>query len=91
MMSVFYKFTKSGIYDHTFIHRAVWAAGSGDSVEAWRTQMVVVQAVARFMQEYKEENWMLPTMYTACLDLRYISLKCIPLYPLEFKFRYGIY
>lgn len=50
--------------------RAAWAAGSGDTVEAWRTQMVVVQAVARFMQECKEENWMLPVMYTSCLDLR---------------------
>lgn len=35
--------------------------------------MVVVQAVARFMQEYKEENWMLPVMYTACLDVRYVT------------------
>ncbi|KAG0693649.1 PCI domain-containing protein 2 [Chionoecetes opilio] len=50
--------------------RATWAAGSGATVEAWRTQMVVVQAVARFMQECKEENWMLPVMYTSCLDLR---------------------
>ncbi|XP_045127999.1 PCI domain-containing protein 2-like isoform X1 [Portunus trituberculatus] len=54
--------------------RAAWAAGSGDTVEAWRTQMVVVQAVARFMQDCKEENWMLPVMYTSCLDLRLFAL-----------------
>lgn len=54
--------------------RATWAAGSGNTVEAWRTQMVVVQAVARFMQECKEENWMLPVMYTSCLDLRLFAV-----------------
>ncbi|XP_045604612.1 PCI domain-containing protein 2 [Procambarus clarkii] len=54
--------------------RAVWAAGSGDCVDAWKTQMVVVQAVSRFMQELKEENWMLPIMYSACLDLRLFAL-----------------
>lgn len=50
--------------------RAVWAMSERNRVEAWRTQMVVVQAVSRFMTECKEENWMLPVMYTACLDLR---------------------
>ncbi|KAK7073186.1 PCI domain-containing protein 2 [Halocaridina rubra] len=54
--------------------RAVWAAGNGDCVEAWKTQMLVVQSVSRFMSEFKEENWMLPVMYTTCLDLRLYAL-----------------
>ncbi|KAK4318719.1 hypothetical protein Pmani_010291 [Petrolisthes manimaculis] len=54
--------------------RAVWAIAERNRVEAWRIQMVVVQAVSRFMTECKEENWMLPVMYTACLDLRLFAL-----------------
>ncbi|XP_047497572.1 PCI domain-containing protein 2-like [Penaeus chinensis] len=54
--------------------RAVWAASSGDCVEAWKTQMIVVHSIARFLQEFKEEKWMLPMMNNACLDLRLFAL-----------------
>ena len=40
----------------------------------WKSQCSVVTAVARFMTESKEENWMLPLMNTACLELRLQSI-----------------
>lgn len=54
--------------------RVIWAISNSDPVEAWKSQTVVVQAVAKFMTEYKEENWMLPLMYTTCLDLRLFAM-----------------
>ncbi|KAA0185228.1 hypothetical protein HAZT_HAZT011682 [Hyalella azteca] len=46
----------------------------GKVLEMWQAQCAMVTAVARFMTESKEENWMLPLMNTACLELRLQSI-----------------
>lgn len=54
--------------------KAMWAIYNSNKVEAWKAQTMVVQGVVKFMTEYKEENWMLPLMYTTCLDLRLFAM-----------------
>ena len=46
----------------------------GKVLEMWEAQSAMVSAVARFMTESKEENWMLPLMNTVCLELRLQSI-----------------
>ncbi|KAF2350529.1 Proteasome component (PCI) domain [Trinorchestia longiramus] len=46
----------------------------GKVLEIWKAQSSMVTAVARFMTESKEENWMLPLMNTVCLELRLQSV-----------------
>lgn len=46
----------------------------GNVLEMWKAQCAMVTAVARFMTSSKEENWMLPLMNTACLELRLQSI-----------------
>uniref|UniRef100_A0A2P2I3A1 PCI domain-containing protein 2 homolog n=2 Tax=Hirondellea gigas TaxID=1518452 RepID=A0A2P2I3A1_9CRUS len=43
-------------------------------LDMWRAQTTMVAAVARFMTESKEENWMLPMMNTVVLELRLQSI-----------------
>lgn len=50
--------------------KTMWYVNQGNTVDAWKTQMAMVSSVARFMQEQKEDNWMLPIMNQTCLDLR---------------------
>jgi len=43
-------------------------------LEMWKAQCAMVTAVSRFLTEYKDQNWMLPMMNTACLELRLQSI-----------------
>jgi len=47
---------------------------AGAVVEMWQAQCGVVTAVARFMTDNKDQNWMLPLMNTAVLELRLQSV-----------------
>ncbi|XP_023940759.1 PCI domain-containing protein 2 homolog [Bicyclus anynana] len=44
-------------------------------LEAYSHQRQCVVAVVRILQNQKEQNWCLPLMYTACLDLRLVAQK----------------
>ncbi|XP_052867079.1 PCI domain-containing protein 2 homolog [Anopheles cruzii] len=44
--------------------------------EAFKHQTSVVQAVVKLLQHMKEENWILPIMYVASIDLRLLATKC---------------
>jgi len=46
-----------------------------DNVEAYSYQCNVVQAIVRMLQSQKEENWSLPIMFTATLDLRLLAIQ----------------
>ena len=46
----------------------------GNMIEMWKGQCAMVSSVAKFMSESKEENWMLPVMNTAVLELRLQSI-----------------
>lgn len=46
-----------------------------DFVEAYSYQSNVVQAIVRMLQSQKEENWSLPIMFVATLDLRLIAIQ----------------
>ena len=56
---------------HFVDSRTIWAIAKADKVEAWKSQTLVVGAVARMLTELKDENWMLPVMNVTVLDLRY--------------------
>lgn len=45
-------------------------------MQAYRQQSQCIQSVVKMLQQLKEENWCLPIMYTACLDLRILAQKC---------------
>jgi len=44
--------------------------------EAFKCQQQAVAAVVKLLNSAKEENWPLPIMYTVCLDLRLLAVKC---------------
>lgn len=44
-------------------------------MEAYSHQSLCVTAVGRMLNNQKDENWCLPTMYTVCLDLRLVAQK----------------
>lgn len=46
-----------------------------DFSEAYSYQCGVVQAIVRMLQSQKEENWSLPIMFTATLDLRLLAIQ----------------
>jgi len=46
-----------------------------DYLEAYNYQCNVVQAIVRMLQSQKEENWSLPMMFTATLDLRLLAIQ----------------
>jgi len=46
-----------------------------DYVEAYSYQSNLVQAIVRMLQSQKEENWSLPIMFVATLDLRQIAIQ----------------
>jgi len=48
---------------------------TADYVEAYSHQCNVVQAVVRMLQSQKEENWSLPIMFSATLDLRLVAMQ----------------
>lgn len=44
-----------------------------DYAEANRCQTMVVQSFTKLLQSQKDENWLLPLMYTVCLDMRVLA------------------
>lgn len=50
--------------------RCLYHMNNYEFVEAYKEQAVLVQVFTKILQSLKEENWALPIMYTACLDLR---------------------
>jgi len=54
--------------------KVVSACKRGSKLEMWKSQCGVVTGVSRFMTESKDQNWMLPLMNTACLELRLQSI-----------------
>lgn len=47
-----------------------------DFMQAYKHQSQCIQSVVKMLQQLKEENWCLPVMYTACLDLRILAQRC---------------
>lgn len=59
-----------------FIHSVKFQAlYNKDYMEAYSHQSLCVTAVGRMLNNQKDENWCLPTMYTVCLDLRLVAQK----------------
>ncbi|XP_026469154.1 PCI domain-containing protein 2 homolog [Ctenocephalides felis] len=50
--------------------------GQGNIQAAYNTQSTMTTAFTKMLQAQKEENWMLPMMYTICLDLRLLATRC---------------
>lgn len=42
-------------------------------IEAYQQQSLLTQTLTKIIQSQKEENWALPIMYSACLDLRLLA------------------
>jgi len=55
--------------------RGCWAWAESDFNEAFRCQELVVSSFSKMLGSQKDENWLLPTMYAVCLDLRLLALK----------------
>lgn len=54
--------------------RAVWAVSENNYYEAYQAHVGVVQNFMKVFQSQKEENWALPALYSACLNLRTFAL-----------------
>ncbi|XP_004933693.1 PCI domain-containing protein 2 homolog [Bombyx mandarina] len=57
---------------HLSCLKALYAS---DYIEAYDHQSICVASVVKLLQGQKEENWCLPVMYAACLDLRLVAQK----------------
>lgn len=55
--------------------KCVYYLSNKDYLEAYQQQSNVTQILTKILQTQKEENWMLPLMYTVCLDLRLLAQK----------------
>lgn len=62
-------------FDEIVMHhfKCIQALHSGDFREAYQRQSTLTQTLIKILQVQKEENWMLPVMYTTCLDLRLLA------------------
>lgn len=55
--------------------RAAKDAADGRFVEAYDSQVLVVQNFCKLLSSQKDENWPLPMMYVVCLDLRRVAAR----------------
>jgi len=55
--------------------RGCWAVAEGDYIEAYKCQELAVSCFSKMLGSQKDENWSLPIMYAACLDLRLLAIK----------------
>jgi len=55
--------------------RGCWAWDSGDMMEAYKCQSIVVSSFAKLLGSQKDDNWLLPVMYVVCLDLRLFAIQ----------------
>jgi len=55
--------------------RGCWAAGKSDWGEAFKCQEIVVSCTAKLLGSMKDDNSVLPVMYSTCLDLRLLALR----------------
>lgn len=53
--------------------RCIYNLVNGDVLAAYQYQTALTQTLTKIIQNQKEENWFLPVMYTACLDLRLLA------------------
>lgn len=62
-------------FDEIVAHhlRCIYALHYDDFREAYQRQSTLVQSLIKMLQSQKEENWLLPVMYTVCLDLRLLA------------------
>jgi nuclear mRNA export protein PCID2/THP1 len=54
---------------------AVNAIHTNDWLKAFEHQCSLVGAITRWLQMQKDENWSLPVMHTACVELRLLALQ----------------
>ncbi|XP_004207156.2 PCI domain-containing protein 2 isoform X1 [Hydra vulgaris] len=74
--SITQKFFDPPLDDMIAFHlRAVWAVSENNYIEAYNSQVLVVQSFLKVFQSMKEENWALPVLYNICLDLRLFALR----------------
>ncbi|CAH8505620.1 unnamed protein product [Schistosoma intercalatum] len=50
--------------------RCIWAMRNRDFEEAYACQIVLVKTVAKALSELKDDNWILPVVHVAAIDLR---------------------
>lgn len=50
--------------------RCIWAMRNGDFEEAYACQIIMVKTVAKALTEIKDDNWILPVVLIAAIDLR---------------------
>ncbi|XP_044731020.1 PCI domain-containing protein 2 [Chrysoperla carnea] len=55
--------------------KCIYALNNKDYLDAYQHQSTVCVTLTKILQSQKEENWMLPLMYTVCLDLRLLAEK----------------
>lgn len=53
--------------------KCMHAVAQGNFAEAYQHQSNLTQNLMKIIQAQKEENWFLPVMYVACLDLRLLA------------------
>lgn len=53
--------------------KCVFYATNHKFLDAYQQQSQLTQALTKIMQARREENWFLPLMYVACLDLRLLA------------------
>ncbi|XP_022647260.1 PCI domain-containing protein 2-like [Varroa jacobsoni] len=58
-----------------FHARCVQHARNENFLRAFEEQQAFIQVLVKILQTQKEENWCLPLMYTACLDIRLLGIK----------------
>lgn len=54
--------------------RAVWAVCNNNYSEAYMAQVALVQNFCKFLGNQKDDNWMIPALFTVCLDLRLFAM-----------------
>lgn len=53
--------------------KCMHAVSQGNFLDAYQHQSNLTQNLTKIIQAQKEENWFLPVMYVACLDLRLLA------------------
>ena len=70
------KILDEGVDDIVIYHLcAVYKAKNGHYPEAYEAQKSVVTHFNKLLSSQKDDNWLLPMMYTICLDLRKLASK----------------